>query len=158
MPKILFLGGIMLVGVLASGCRRQPADEVQITPEQVNQEETNKFLTEQGITLPEGAQRAYLSGEAGNRGVVTKETANKTFVYTIVASLPELKAGVYQGFISDGTDYKSLGWLREDKGGFVGEKTLQSEGLESFNQVIVSRGAGTASPSAEVVLTGQFTQ
>lgn len=157
-PKVLFLGTVLGLTVLAAGCRKQPEESAQPTPEQVAQEETNKFLTDQGIKLPEGAQRAYLSGQIGSRGVVTKEmeSSNKMVTYTIVASLPDIKTGVYQGFISDGTAYKSLGYLRQDKGGYVGEKTLSASGLESFNQVVVSQGSNTASPSAEVMLTGQF--
>lgn len=158
LARAYFWIGAVGIALIAAGCRKQPIEIMPSTEEQVIQEETNKFLDEQGIKLAEGAQRAYLSGQLGSRGVATKEFTEKTVNYAIVASLPEMGAKTYQGFISDGDSYKSLGVLREDKGGYVVEKTLQAEGLENYTRVIVSQGAGNSSPSAEVFLTGQFTQ
>lgn len=152
----LFLIGVLTVGVLAAGCRRQPSEEALTTPEQQAVQETNRFLEDQGITLPEGAERAYLIGEAGDRGVATREIAETKQTYTIVADLAAPASGAYFGWVKNAEgESQKLGMMIAQKGGYVVEKTT-SEDWSAYNQVIVSQDAGTATEPGTTVVSGSF--
>ena len=119
----LFLIGVLAVGLGLAGCRRQPAEE-PVPAEEQAVEEANRFLSEQGINLPEGAERGLLSGEEGNRGVATREMGDNQQTYTIVADLAAPLSGVYYGWVrnSQGAG-PNLGVLVGQKSGYVGERT-----------------------------------
>ena len=158
--RSLMLGvSVVLLSVSLVGCRRQATVETPSASDQQTQDETNRFLTQQGVTLPAGAQRAYLSGGESNRGVATREATAKGYDYAIVTSLPQIKTGFYQAFIKDGNGaYISLGKLTSGKGGYIGEASLNQTDLANYNIVEVSQETTKVTAPTNVVMAGTFGQ
>lgn len=145
---------VAAAAIMLSACGpKQPVIEDSDLDLSLN-EQTNKFLEENNIELPEGAARANLKGTDGT-GVATKEAAATGTTITILADLPELQVGSYYGWAGSGDQIQLLGRLSARKGGYVVEKTMSGD-FEEEVKVQVSRETETAATPTTVVLEGEF--
>lgn len=155
MVKLRWLLVFVLV-VTLSGCRKaETPDTSQVNEEGTAESQMDQFLTERGITLAPGVERASLSGSDGS-GIATREIAPETQNYSVIADLPTPTSGAYVAWLkkSDGA-VVTLGGMRYEKGGFMLEKST-TEDWSGYTQIEVSQENGIPKTPTTVVLSGSF--
>ena len=119
----------------------------------------NKFLETSGVDLPAGIERANLSGPNDDNatGVATKREVNDDTEYTILAAIPDISAGWYEGWLTDqdGSNPVSLGRLRISKGGYILEKVSPSVWQDKLGVIVTQEQVIDKQPE-EIVLEGSF--
>lgn len=149
---------VLLVGSLA-GCRRGGEEaDLELPDETQVEEQVNRFLEENQVTLPEGAERANLSSpeDSGETGVVTRQEQEVGEEVTVLAALPDLEQGSYYAWMVTGEDsYELIGALNPAKGGYLIERVMSGE-VQSTGEVVVSRETSVGDAPTNVVLRGSF--
>jgi len=147
---------LMVTTVGLAGCRGGNEPETgEVNGEAAVDTQVDQFLSERGITLGEGVERASLSGEEGS-GVATREVSEGTTSYTVIADLPTPASGAYMAWLkNEAGEVVSLGALRYEKGGFMLERS-SSEDRSQYNLVVVSQEKGAATEPTTLMLEGSF--
>jgi len=108
------------------------------------------------LVIPDDIEKGELLaiGDGTSSGMVTRDFMDGSFVFTVLADLPELDEGEYEVFVSkevpESSEYFaiSIGSLRPAKGGYIVEFS-SSEDLSEFENVVVKA-------DDEVVLSGKI--
>lgn len=156
---IAIAGVILLVVGFLWWRGRTAAPESPITDEDIELEErVNRFLEDRGITLPEGVERVNLRDETGEgyAGVATRSLEVNGSQLTLIADLPDLDEGWYEAWLrGEDEDYRSLGRLRESKGGYIIDQ-LSTLDADEYRWIVISRETASVSEPTDVVLRGEF--
>ncbi len=155
MAKSLMLSMIIVCSMLLAGCgvkNQSKTNDQNKTTETT--ERVNQYLNTKGIQLPEGSERADLSGDEGT-GVAVKEKTEGGWRYTIIADLAETK-DKYQAWLqNDKGERKMLGELKLNKGGYIIEAT-NNEDDQVYKEVMVGKITGQGNESTVILLKGSF--
>lgn len=111
-----------------------------------------------GIKIPANADRIDLKSVNGSMGMgeAFRTYTNGKFSLTIVANLPAYAKGhFYQGFVSDGKSFVSLGGLGVSKGGYI-VNFNSAKDYSSFNKVIVTSETSLGGNPGTHILEGSF--
>ncbi len=135
------IGFIVLV-VLISGAilvrnARKAKIALPLATSSVEQKVTEKFG---GLTIPSDVDKADLSDISGGAGlgIATRKFADGKFELTILADLPEPKAGTfYQGLLFKDTSSVALGALKIAKGGYIIDFTSAKD-LSDYKKVVIT--------------------
>jgi len=155
--KFVVLGLVIVALIMWRQQQTAPENQQALAEQMQLAQEVDQFLDEQGITLPSDGDRANLKaveGVVGN-GVAVRMVEDDKTEYTLIANLAEPDMGGYFGWLSDGTEYLSLGRMRSGKGGFILDYTLLQSG-DQFNRVIVSQEEAPDQSPSSIVLEGAF--
>jgi hypothetical protein len=154
--------GAIILAVMAGGFlllrnNQTPTIEVEPTPstlETLEDQIENNFK----VDVPDNAEKAELKDLNGGdgSGLATRLFENNRFSATLLVDLPEpAVGGFYQGWLSDGETFKSLGRLRVAKGGYMVDFS-GAQNLDEFSEVIVSEEKASVSTPTNIVLEGSF--
>lgn len=132
-------------------------NEEELAEQLALEQQVNEFLTERGIELPEGSDRANLRDISGGigTGVATRVAEGTTSEFTVVAALEDVDAGWYEAWLASGEDMISMGRMRSAKGGYVVDYSTSLD-VSLYSTVQVSREQTTTSVPTAVVLEGEF--
>lgn len=149
--SVLFIVGILLI------VRAKTSKKVQNTPVPTPnyQQIESKFPA---LPVPSNADRAALTDVSGGAGMgeAWRTYQNGKFTLTIMADLPPYQAGhFYQGWISNGTTYISVGGLGITKGGYLVNFTSAKD-LTSYNRVVVTSETKFDNNPETHILEGSF--
>lgn len=141
---------------------QQPEEDSSALEEQVAEERAEEVLSEMNIELPENVERATLRDVAGvgAAGVATRdevvEGEDENREYSLLVSLPDLAENeFYEGYLVGEGDPVFLGKLRQAKGGWMLDYTLEKE-IEGEPVVKVTRETVDDQQPEETVLEGNF--
>ena len=150
---------VVLLVVSFAGCRRGEEQEEEPASEEVQLEQNvNKFLEENEVTISTEGARANLADVSGGdaAGVATKEQEENSADFTVLAALPDLDGGSYQAWVAVGEgEYTNLGSMRAAKGGYLIERSMDGDFSEA-NVVEVSKETLVGSQPTSVILKGEF--
>lgn len=130
---------ILITGALLIRRARNSKNLTAVPTSNIAQNVESKFP---GLVVPENADRANLGDVSGGQGMgeAIRTFENGKFSLTIIADLPEPKAGeFYRGFLVSGDKQILLGTLSTAKGGFLLDFT-STQDLTSYNKVVVTLG------------------
>jgi hypothetical protein len=157
-----FITGLAVVAVVLSGYfliknnqNKKAIANSSPTPS-IEQQITQKFGN---IKIPENADKADLTnvvpGGIG-MGEAARTYEKGKYALTVLADLPEPKAGYfYQGWLSDGKTFLSLGKLRVAKGGYLVDFSATKD-YTSYKKVVVTTEKIFDNTPETYVLEGSF--
>jgi hypothetical protein len=128
---------VLLTGAILIRNSRKVKTALPTPTPSVEQKVTEKFG---GLIIPFDVDKADLSDVSGGEGlgIVTRKFANGKFELTILADLPDPKAGTfYQAFLFKDSSPITLGALKVAKGGYMVDFT-SSKDLSDYKKVVVA--------------------
>ena len=160
MRQWLILVVVVILVVIGLRLLRRPAPSTPTpTPETTTEEvkdRVNRLLESAGIEVPAGVKRVDLVGsDSQSTGVATVKADGQAEI-TILAAVPDLDTGWYEGWLtkSDGSEPLSLGRLTLAKGGYLLETTITEIG--DRRQIIVSSQVKPSDQPTTEILKGTF--
>jgi hypothetical protein len=134
------IGFIVLVVLISAAVliknARKPKVTLPLATPTIEQRVSQKFG---GLIIPSDVDKADLNAVSGSTGVgvATRKYANGKFELTVLADLPEPKAGTgYQAYLYKDSSPILLGTLRIAKGGYMLDFT-SSKDYSDYKKVVV---------------------
>jgi hypothetical protein len=108
--------------------------------------------------IPDDLDSIELKDVSGGiyRGIAARKFEKGTFTITVLVDLPDLSSNeFYEGWISSGDKFISIGKLRIAKGGFLVDFTSNID-YSSYNKVIVTKEKVNDNKPESLILEGSF--
>lgn len=124
------------------------------TPSTTNRDEIVKGFNYQ---IPEDVESIELKDVSGGlgRAIATRKYENGTFIHAVLADLPDLEQGFYEGWLVLGDKYISTGKLRIAKGGYLLEFESTTD-YSAYNKVVITKELKDDQTPETHVLEGSF--
>lgn len=124
--------------------------------ENLKQKET-QIENEFKIDIPEDIEKASLEDVSGgdSLGIATREFENGMYTLTILADLPDLELGFYQGWLVKDDMYVSVGKASVAKGGYLLEFNSSID-YSDYQKVQVTQEVVFDSTPEVTILEGEF--